>query len=100
MRKRLQEIAFDAGERIYRDIDETSGPLSPKRLRELFVPLSNMDLINMNILVNRTDYTGKSMERISSESVIDAGIALGIKYTLLYGVLGSMLYVSLKNLIN
>ena len=40
------------------------------------------------------------MERVSNGSVMAAGIGLGIKYILAYGVLGSMLYVSLKNLIN
>ena len=52
MRKRLQEIAFDAGERLHRVLDENPRPLSLKSLKEGLLPLSDMDLIGVNKLVN------------------------------------------------
>ena len=100
MRKRLQEIAFDAGERFHRVLDENPRPLSLKSLKEGLLPLSDMDLIGINKLVNGTTYNGGRMERVSNGSVMAAGIGLGIKYIFGYGIAGSMLYVSLKEIIN
>ena len=100
MRKRLEEIAFYAGERMYRDLDEIQIPLSPKNIRERLLPLSDLDFVKLNMFVNKTVYNGRCMERVQNWLGTGAGIVLGMKYIIGYGVLGSISYVSLKNLIN
>ena len=100
MRKRLEEIAFYAGERMYRDLDEIQIPLSPKNIRERLLPLSDLDFVKLNMFVNKTVYNGRGMVRVDNWLGIGAGIVLGMKYIIGYGVLGSISYVSLKNLIN
>ena len=92
MRKRLQEIAFYAGERICGDICENSRRLSPKGLGKALLPLSDLDIVNLNILFNRNAYNGRNMQRASSGLVMGAGAALGVKYMGLYGILASILF--------
>lgn len=97
MKERLQEIAFDAEERY------SKKPLSPtlKEIIDELLPFSDLDVINANLLINGTEYTGGRMEKVSGESIRRARRFLVSKYVGMYGgfgIAGIALYNLLGNL--
>ena len=81
MKERLQELAYDARNRMEREIGNSRNPLSLASLTETFMPISNADLRMANTLINGTNYNGERTGRFLRDI---SAIGLGMKYLVMY----------------
>ena len=91
MRKRLQEIASQSGRNLG-EIHRNHSFLSlffKEFIGEGILPLSDLDIVSANALINRKYYSG---ERAPEELITVSALQLSTKYIGLYFIGGQALY--------
>lgn len=96
MKKELETIVLKRGEKFNNIFNGSFISSLVKGIKEIAVPLSDLDFVAANALINGTHYEMKKMRPMPFQLIAGYGALMSFKYEVVYGYAVNEFYQLLK----